>query len=57
MTAGQWTMAGQNWVLTIQILGLLDMFVVIFYSFKEIFIFNYLIIMRDNIHVSERKRK
>ena len=26
MTAGQWTMAGQNWVLTRQILGFPDMF-------------------------------
>ena len=26
-------------------------------SFREILIFNYLIITRDNIHVSERKKK
>ena len=26
-------------------------------SFREILIFNYLIITRDNVHVSERKKK
>lgn len=30
--------------------------VAVIYSFKEILIFNYLIIMRDNIHVSKRKK-
>ena len=58
--AGRWTMSGQNWALPQDKSLDFQTCCPVIYSFqkkfsKEILTLNYLIVTRDNIHVSERK--